>query len=268
MDRISHQPLGLKREVLNFFGKAFVICELEVRKLRHDYFDLISRAVQPAFWLLIFGPVFTRIRVFPTGTVRYIDFMAPGVLAQSCLFISIFYGIAMIWERDMGILNKLLVSPIRRPALVLGKALSASVRALAQACIVFILAAVLGIPILWNPLYLAGVIAAIILGSVFFASLSMTIASLVKTRERFMGLNQILTMPLFFASNALYPIDVMPAWLKAIAVVNPLSYQVNLLRSLMITGDFHTLIRDFVILTVLAAAAVAVGSILYQRVLE
>ncbi|MDP2744779.1 MAG: ABC transporter permease, partial [Dehalococcoidia bacterium] len=179
-----------------------------------------------------------------------------------------FYGIAMIWERDMGILNKLLVSPIRRPSLVLGKALSASVRALAQAGIVFILAAVLGIPILWNPLYLAGVIVAIVLGSVFFASLSMTIASLVKTRERFMGLNQILTMPLFFASNALYPIDVMPSWLKAIALVNPLSYQVNLLRSLMITGDFHTLIRDFVILTVLAAAAVTVGSILYQRVLE
>ena len=255
-------------ELSSFFGKALVICELEIRKLRHDYFDLLTRAVQPAFWLLIFGPVFTRIRAFPTGPVRYIDFMAPGVLAQSCLFISIFYGIAMIWERDMGILNKLLVSPIRRPSLVLGKALSASVRALAQAGIVFILAAVLGIPILWNPLHLAGVVLAVILGSVFFASMSMTIASLVKTRERFMGLNQILTMPLFFASNALYPIDVMPAWLKAIAVVNPLSYQVNILRSLMITGDLHLLARDFAILIVLAIGAVAAGSILYQRVLE
>lgn len=268
MARVSYHSLDLKAEILNFFGKAFVISELEVRKLRHDYFDILTRAVQPAFWLLVFGPVFTRIRAFPTGDVPYIDFMTPGVLAQSCLFISIFYGIAMIWERDMGILNKLLVSPIRRPSLVLGKSLSAGIRALAQGVIVFILAAVLGISVIWNPLYIVGVIMTLLIGAIFFSSLSMSLAALVKTRERFMGLNQLLTMPLFFASNALYPIDIMPAWLKVVVIVNPLRYQVNLLRSLMITGDFHSLIRDFAILTVLAVAAVVAGSILYQRVLE
>ena len=102
-----------------------MIAELEVRKLRHDPTELVTRAVQPALWLLIFGEVFSRIRAIPTGDVRYIDFMAPGILAQSVLFISIFYGISIIWERDLGIVHKFLASPTPRTALVLGKALSA-----------------------------------------------------------------------------------------------------------------------------------------------
>jgi len=90
----------------------------------HDPTELLTRAVQPALWLLVFGQVFTRIHAIPTGNVPYIDFMAPGILSQSVLFIAIFYGISVIWERDLGILHKFLVSPTPRSALVLGKAIS------------------------------------------------------------------------------------------------------------------------------------------------
>ena len=93
-----------------------------MRKLRHDPTELFTRAVQPALWLLVFGQVFTRTRAIPTGDLPYLDFMAPGILAQSVLFIAIFYGIAIIWERDLGIVHKFLVSPTPRAALVLGKA--------------------------------------------------------------------------------------------------------------------------------------------------
>ena len=89
---------------LAFGATTLVLVELEVRKLRHDYTDLITRAVQPALWLLLFGEVFSQLRAIPTNGVRYLDFMAPGILAQSVLFVAIFYGIAVIWERDMGIL--------------------------------------------------------------------------------------------------------------------------------------------------------------------
>src|SRR5947209_1061895 len=122
--------------LLSFIEKTFTIVWLEARKLRHDPTDLLTRAVQPALWLLIFGEVFTRIRAIPTGGVRYLDFMAPGILAQSVLFISIFAGIAIIWERDLGIIHKFLASPTPRAALVLGKALAAGVRGLAQAVII------------------------------------------------------------------------------------------------------------------------------------
>ena len=134
----------------NFVGDTLTIAELEARKLHHDFTELITRAVQPALWLLIFGEVMATVRAIPTGKLPYIDFMAPGILAQSVLFIAIFYGIAVIWERDLGIIHKFLASPAPRSALVLGKALSAGERGLAQAVIVYLLALALGVHLNWD----------------------------------------------------------------------------------------------------------------------
>lgn len=94
------------------------VAEADVRKLLHDPIELFSRMLQPVLWLVIFAPVFSRTRAIPTGGLRYLDFMAPGVLAQSVMFGAIFYGISVIWERDQGILQKFLVSPAPRFALV------------------------------------------------------------------------------------------------------------------------------------------------------
>ena len=146
--------------------------------------------------------------------MSYMDFMAPGILAQSVLFVAIFYGIAIIWERDLGIIHKFLASPTPRTALVLGKALSAGVRAISQAVIIYLLALLLHVKLSWNPLSLLGIALAVILGAALFSTFSLIVACIVKTRERFMGIGQILTMPLFFASNAIYPISIMPDWLK------------------------------------------------------
>ncbi len=226
----------LFKNISAFVKTTLVITELEVRKLRHDPTELLTRAIQPALWLLIFGQVFARIRAIPTGGVPYIDFMAPGILAQSVLFIAIFHGIAIIWERDLGLVHKLLASPSPRAALVLGKGVSAGARALSQVVIVYALSLVLGVKIDWNPAALAGVICAALLGAACFAMLSLIIACLVKTRERFMGIGQVLTIPLFFASNAIYPISIMPGWLQVISRINPLSYEVDALRALMLAG--------------------------------
>ena len=227
---------------VRWLAQCLTLTEMELRKLRHDPTELLTRAIQPALWLLVFGEVFTRLHAIPTGDLRYLDFLAPGVLAQSVLFIAIFYGIAVIWERDLGLVHKLLVSPASRAALVLGKALSAGVRGLSQACIVYLLA--------W------------LLGAAVFSTFSLIIACVVKTRERFMGIGQILTMPLFFASNAMYPIALMPEWLKAVARVNPLTYEVDAMRALMIHGgttsygigtDFAVLFFAMLLFTTIAA---------------
>jgi ABC-2 type transport system permease protein len=251
-----------------FVETTLVIVELEVRKLRHDYTDLITRAIQPALWLLLFGEVFSSLRAIPTGGVPYLDLMAPGILAQSVLFVAIFYGIAVIWERDMGILQKFLASPAPRAALVLGKALSAGVRALVQAAIVYALALALGVQLNGNPLTLLGVLAAVLLGAALFATFSLIIACLVKTRERFMGIGQVLTMPLFFASNAIYPIAIMPTWLQVISHLNPLSYEVDALRALMLAGGTSSfgLRWDFSVLIIATVIMVLIGACLYPRV--
>lgn len=269
-DRSSPQlarPIDL---VFEFAYKTLVIAGVEVRKLRHDPTDLLTRAVQPALWLLLFGQVFTRTHAVPTGHLGYLDFITPGILAQSVLFIAIFYGIAIIWERDLGIVQKLLASPTPRTALVLGKALSAGVRGLSQAIIVYVLALLLGVKIRWAPEALVGVMAAVILGSALFSTFSLIIASLVKTRERFMGIGQVLTMPLFFASNAIYPIDIMPGWLQALSRINPLTYQVDALRALMLADgtSAYGLGTDFGVLLAVTAGLVVVGGWVYPNVVR
>jgi ABC-2 type transport system permease protein len=261
-------PASPLAAVAGFVSKTFTIAELEIRKLRHDFTELITRAVQPALWLLLFGQVFTRARIIPTGDLAYLDFMTPGILAQSVLFIAIFYGVGLIWERDLGITNKFLVSPAPRASLVLGKALSAGIRSLSQVVIVYALAVALGVKMNWNPLALVGVLAVVFLGAALFSTFSLIVACLVKTRERFMGIGQVLTMPLFFASNAIYPLSIMPDWLRVISRANPLSYEVDALRALMIkngASNFGVGI-DFCVLIAATFLLVIIGARLYPRV--
>jgi ABC-2 type transport system permease protein len=207
---------------------------VEVRKLIRDPLELATRAVQPVLWLLVFGQVFSRTRAIPTGDLTYVEFIAPGVLAQGVLFAAIFYGIAVIWERDLGIVHKLLATPTPRACLVLGKALAAGARGLPQAVIIYLLAWLLGARLGFTVPHLLNVAALVMIGSATFSTFSLVIACIVKTRERFMGIGQVLTMPLFFASNAIYPVDVMPGWLRVVAGVNPLTYLVDGLRATMV----------------------------------
>lgn len=266
LDRRS--SLTLLNAVVGFITKTLVIAELEVRKLRHDFSEVVVRAIQPALWLLLFGEVFTKVRAISAGDVPYLDFMAPGILAQSVLFVAIFYGIAIIWERDMGIVHKFLASPTPRGALVLGKALSAGIRSLSQAVIIYLLALILGVKLNWTAGGLIGVVVTVVLGAALFSSLSLIIASLVKTRERFMGMGQVITMPLFFASNAIYPISLMPGWLQVISHINPLTYEVDALRMLMLshgTSSFGLGV-DFAVLLLATVTAVIIGARVYPRV--
>jgi ABC-2 type transport system permease protein len=243
------------------------VADAEWRKIRRDPLELLSRATQPLLWLLVFGQVLARIRAIPTGSVPYMDFLAPGVLAQSALFSAIFYGIAVIWERDLGIVQKLLVSPATRTSLVLGKAATGGARALVQAMIIYVVAGFVGIHLKLDPASLLGVGATMILGSALFATFSLIIACVVRTRERFMGIGQLLTMPLFFASSAVYPVALMPGWLQFLAAINPLTYMVDAMRGLMIVGgtSVHPLLLDLGVLAGGLAVMVWIAARLYPR---
>jgi ABC-2 type transport system permease protein len=245
-------------------SRIAAMCLVELQKLRRDRTELVTRAIQPTLWLLVFGEVFTRLRAIPTGNTPYLDYLAPGILAQSALFIAIFYGIQIIWERDAGVLAKLLVTPTPRVALVTGKAFAAGLRALVQALAVLILAAVLGVGLTANPLKLIGMAIVVVLGSACFCCLSITIAGLVLSRERLMGIGQAITMPLFFASNALYPVALMPGWLKVINYANPLGYEVDALRGLLIGTPAH-LVLDLAVLVVAAVTMITIASALLGR---
>jgi ABC-2 type transport system permease protein len=257
----AERPLALAGGPLARVGAGTVaMAQAELRKLRHDHLDILTRSVQPLLWLFVFGTALSHTRALTLGTLEYRAYLAPGVLAQAAMFIAIFYGLAVIWERDVGQLQRLLATPLPRSAIVLGKAAGACVRALVQALLLLAVLAVFGIAVRWSVFGVLGMLVLLMLGTAAFACMSMLLAAAVKERERFMGIGQLIMMPLFFASSALYPLSVMPGWLHVIARVNPLTYEVQGLRQ-MLDGvgaqgelwlDFLVVIGFFLVMLVAA----------------
>ncbi len=248
---------------------ALTIAEMEARKIRHDSTELWARSIQPALWLLIFGEVFSGIRagLAPAG-FTYLQYIAPGILAQSILFIAIFYGITVVWERDVGLLTKLMSTPSSRTSIIVGKSLASGVRGIFQAIVIFALSLILGISVNLSPLNILGVFAVAVLFAMCFSCLSMFIASLLRTRERMMGIGQAITIPLFFASSAIYPLSLMPTWLRVVAAVNPLTYVVDALRALLLPGYQTNLLLDIAALLVSLVLFTSLASISIKRLIE
>src|ERR1700761_4410797 len=249
-------PHGWQR-VRATLGRVGAFAIVEMQKLQRDRTELVTRMVQPALWLLIFGTTFSHLHVINTGSASYLAFLAPGIIAQSAL---------IIWDRDAGILAKLMVTPAPASALITGKSFAAGVRSVAQVVGVLALAYLMGIGLTINPLRILAAMGIVMLGAAFFACLSMTLAGLVRSRDRLMGIGQAITMPLFFASNALYPVDVMPAWLHVLSKVNPLSYEVDALRALLIGTAFNP--ADIAVLVVAAMLGIITASTLLRRLVS
>jgi len=227
---------------------TLAMAQAEMRKLRHDHLDIITRSVQPLLWLFIFGTAVGNSRLLRLGSLEYRAYLAPGVMAQAAMFIAIFFGLAVIWERDVGQLQRLLATPLSRSSIVLGKCAGACVRALTQALLLLAVLAVARIDIRWSAVGIVGTLAMLMLGTAAFACMSMLLAAAVKERERFMGIGQLIMMPLFFASSALYPLSIMPPWLRAIATVNPLTYEVQGLRQMLVgVGGAGVVWLDFLV---------------------
>lgn len=249
------------------FSVAFTMMELEARRLRHDYTEIITRSIQPLLWLLVFGPIMAKARAIPTGGIPYLAYLTPGVMVQSITFISIFYGLNMIWEGESGILKRLLTTPIPRYSIVIGRASAASIRALAQMFVVLLAAETIRVRLFINAITITLSIVIVYALSLGLASLSIFIASFMKTRERFMGIGQAITMPLWFASNAIYPTGIMPTPLRLIALGNPLTYGVDALRKLLILND-PNIMTDVVALTTFITVMVTLASLNFRRIIE
>ena len=255
---------GLVQRTARWFVHAGTIVEIELRKLSKDPWELVIRAIQPLLWLVVFGSAFSRIRVLPDNT-DYTTFLTPGILAQSVTFSSIFFGITLIWEKDQGLTQKYLATPIARSALVVGKLVSAGLRALVQGIVILTVAGLLGAKLRLDFSAIVGVLVFVALGAAFFSGLSLGIAALVRTHDRMMGMGQLITLPLFFASNALYPIGLMPPWLQLVATANPMSYLVNGFRGLLVPSVATNLGLDALVLGTATLAMTLLATWLYPR---
>jgi ABC-2 type transport system permease protein len=242
--------------------------ELEVRRLLHDQTEIFLRAVQPLLWLLIFGHVVGSLNTIPTGNIPYTNYIMPGVLIQSTTTIAIFFGLIIIWERESGILKKLVASPSPKFAIVAGRSMAAGTRAMFQAVFIVPFAMLIGVSVILNPLYLLGAAAVVFIASSGFASLSILIASILKSRERFMGLGQVIILPMFFASSALYPIASMPPVLQTLAHLNPMTYMIDACRGLLITGNLSGLGTDVLVILIFDAVLIGLATISFKRIIE
>src|SRR4051794_23298207 len=217
----AERPAALTGNALTrVWAGSAAMAQAELRKLRHDHLDIFTRSVQPLLWLFVFGTALHNSRALTIGRLDSRASLAPGVMAQAAMFVAIFFGLAVIWQRDVGQLQRLLATPLPRTALVLGKAAGAATRAVIQAILLLVVVAIAGIDLDWSVWRIPAALVLLAVGTGAFACLSMTIASMVKHRERFIGIGQLILMPLFFASSALYPLSVMPGWLHVVARVN------------------------------------------------
>jgi ABC-2 type transport system permease protein len=245
-----------------------VMIELELRRLKHDRTELYTRAVQPILWIIIYGPIMSAVKAIDTGGIPYTSYITPGVLIQSTTFVAIFYGLQIVWERESGILKKLLVTPASRYGTVIGRSMASGVRAIFQALIIVPVALLIGVRFFPNIAYFVLALLVIFLSSGGFAAISIFIASFMKTRERFMGIGQAITFPLFFASNALYPVSMMPYVLQLFSRVNPMSYIVDAVRGLMISGNLSSLPIDLAAIAIFDGVMFVVASISFKRIIE
>jgi ABC-2 type transport system permease protein len=258
--------LGLPGSLSRLAEGTLAMAQAEMRKLRHDHLDIVTRSVQPLLWLFIFGTALRNNKALATGASDYRAYLAPGVMAQAAMFIAIFYGLSVIWERDVGQLQRLLATPLSRASIVLGKAAGACVRALVQAILLMIVLAATGIGVRWTVDGVIGTLALLVLGTASFACMSMLLASIVKERERFMGIGQLIMMPLFFASSALYPLSLMPGWLHVVARINPLTYEVQGLRQMLVgVGGSGEVWLDFLVVGCFFGAMLAAATRAYPK---
>ncbi|GAB6944453.1 ABC transporter permease [Vulcanisaeta sp. JCM 14467] len=252
----------------SFINAILAFVELEARRLKYNRTELYTRAVQPILWLVVFGPVMARVRALPTNGIPYVAFITPGVIMQSVTFVSIFYGLTIVWERESGILKKLLTMPVSRISIVLGRSSASIIRALFQFVIITPIALALGVRVEPNPAYLLLSLFIVVITAIGFSAFSIWIASYMKTRERFMGIGQAITMPLFFASNAIYPISIMPTPIRVIVLINPLTYAVDALRKTMIIGVLNGLVIDLLALIIFTVLFIILASIEFKRIIE
>jgi ABC-2 type transport system permease protein len=207
-----------------------IVWRRELIRFRTDRLRAITSLVQPVLFLFVLGTGLSRLasRGLPVG-VDFRTFIYPGVLAMSVLFTAIFSAASIVWDREFGFLREMLVAPVRRWAIVIGKCLGGATVATFQGIIFLALAGVAHVP--YDPVLLLTLVGELLLLSFTLTAFGVMMAARIKQIQAFMALTQLFVLPLFFLSGALYPLNGLPAWLTVLTRIDPLTYIVDPMRA-------------------------------------
>jgi daunorubicin resistance ABC transporter membrane protein len=208
---------------------AVIVWRRELIRFRSDRLRAISGLIQPVLFLFVLGSGLSSLarRGLPPG-VDFKTFIYPGVLAMSVLFTAIFSAASIVWDREFGFLREMLVAPVSRAALVIGKCLGGATVATIQGVVILVLAWLAHVP--YDPVLILTLIGELLLLSFTLTAFGVMMAARIKQIQAFMALTQMLIMPLFFLSGALYPLHGLPAWLSVLTRFDPLTYIVDPMR--------------------------------------
>jgi ABC-2 type transport system permease protein len=241
--RVSVPQRSLSRDL----RAVSIVWRRELLRFQADRLRIVSSLVQPVLFLLVLGTGLSRLagHGMPPG-LSFSTFIYPGVLSMSVLFTALFSAGSIVWDREFGFLREMLVAPVSRAALVLGKCLGGATVATFQGLVILAMAGLVHVP--YNPVLFLEVIGELLLLSFTLTAFGVAVAAKITQMQAFMALNQMMVMPLFFLSGALYPLNGLPAWLTIVTRFDPLTYVVAPMR--------HA-VFSHLSLTPAAAAAVA-----------
>jgi len=221
-----------------YLRSVMTIWEREVIRYTRDRYRIIPTVFQPIMFLVIFGAGLRGPLSSSNLGVDFVKFMYPGIIAMNVMGIAFFSSISTVWDREFGFLKEILVAPVQRSAIVLGKALGATTIAATQALILLLIAPFIGLSI--HPLIVVHLFLFMLLLSFAISGMSLVIASLMKTMESFGVIMQLFIFPMFFLSGAFFPLTSVPHWMVVLSQVDPLTYGVDAARQIILGGQVST----------------------------
>jgi ABC-2 type transport system permease protein len=248
----------------------YTLCLRELKRYLRDRTRIVSSFVQPLLWLVIFGVgLGTALGGTQIPGLTYQQLIFPGIIGQTLLFTAMFIGISVIWDREFGFMKEILVAPISRMTVFLGKMVGDSLSALIQGIIVLVLGLALGISI--SPLAFLAALPVMLLLTFGLVSIGLIVASFMGSLESFGAIQSFINLPLFFLSGALFPIKSLPDWMQIVSQVNPLSYGVDALRHIILGSSWTTslqlqpLMVDLTVVGVFDIVMIAIGTWAFTR---
>jgi ABC-2 type transport system permease protein len=217
------------------FRGMWVVAYRELLRFIQERSRIFSSFAMPLLFLVIFGAGFNRIIGAMTPGVDFIQFMYPGIIAMTVLMNSVMSGLSVVWDREFGFLKEILVAPLGRSGIVLGKAAGNATVSVMQGIIMLVLAPILGVSL--SPILVIELIPMLIVISMSLSGLGVLIASRMRSQQGFHIIVQLIIFPLIFLSGVFFPVNNVPTWLGFISKINPLTYGVDAIRQLFLGGE-------------------------------
>jgi len=221
---VRRAPAGLSADV----RAVRIVCHRELLRWYKDRGRMAAGLVQPLLWLFVLGTGLSRVVSAGAEGVSFRTFLFPGVLATSVMFTAVFSGVSVVWDREFGFLREMLVAPIRRTSIMVGKCLGGAIVATIQSVVLLALAGLAGVP--YSPVLMIDLLAILFLVALSITAFGLLLAARIKSVQSLMPVIQTVITPMMFLSGALYPTSGLPAWLAVATKLNPLTYAVHPMR--------------------------------------